>query len=255
MVNLTQTNSLTKTRSHPRFSRTGSRTFSGNTVIDNWISEYIIYEAADDRSFPLRLYPTPSPLNGRAVDGLPDLVAQRLVGREPLRQLLLLLQQQVRHQPPEDDAALVVEVRVVVLLEVVRVRLGLADGLHELAAVEVEVDVRRLASRRRGDRALALVGEVVGHDARRAEAAPRQRRHQDRCRPERLDLLGEVDEVGLVLVERDVLLRLLVVVAELRTRISPYQPHAAVGERGGRTERWGREKDFGRESRLTWIVT
>lgn len=156
----------------------------------------------------------PSVSNSRAVNRLPNLIAQRLVRVKVRRQLGLLLQHQVRHKPAKHDAALGVQVRVVVGLEVVRVRLVLADGLHELAAVEVEVDVRRLGLGGRRDGALALVGEVVRHDAV-GEAAAREGGDEDGRRAEGLDLLGEVAEVGLVLVEGDVLCGLLVVVAEL----------------------------------------
>lgn len=171
-------------------------------------------------------------LNSGAVNCLPNLIAQRLVGRKPLLEPLVLLQHQVRHQPAEYDAALGVEVRVVALDEVVRVGLCLANRLDVLAAVEVEVNVRRLGLRRRGDGALALVGEVVGHDARRVEAAAREGGDEDGGGAEGLDLLGEVAEVCLVLVEGDVLFGLLVVVAELFDSVSRSQGWMMLRMRG-----------------------
>lgn len=148
-------------------------------------------------------------------------------------------QDEVGDHAPEHDAAVVVEVRPVALGEVVHLRGLIADGVDEGERRLVQVDVggRRRLGRRDGREALVVQG--VGRVVLGCEDAPCEGRCEELggcllvmiekeslwgatywCPARGLHLLGKVLQVGLELAQGDVCSLLLVIMAELETRLS-----------------------------------
>jgi hypothetical protein len=76
---------------------------------------------------------------------MPNCSTERLISANPALQASFLLQYQVRHHSSENVATPGVEMRRVILIQVVRLRRFLANSIHVRETGGIEVDPRRVA--------------------------------------------------------------------------------------------------------------
>lgn len=86
---------------------------------------------------------------------------QRLIRRNPRLQPIDLLQQQIRQHTTEDDTAPVIQVRAVVLHQVVDLRRALPNGVDVIDAGLVQVEIRGVGGLGSRDGSEALVVQRV----------------------------------------------------------------------------------------------
>lgn len=111
-----------------------------------------------------------------------DKLAQRFIRRDPgpLQPLVIhLLQQQIRQHATEHDASPVVQMRVVVLIQVVDLGGVLADGVHVVDAGLVEIEVRGGGGFGGGDGGDPLVVQRVGYFVLGIEGAAGERGYDE----------------------------------------------------------------------------
>lgn len=167
-------------------------------------------------TYPTFLVPQPSSRNP-----LPQRRRQSLIRLRPHLNIFVLLHQQITHQPPKNHTPPLVQMRPVIRQVIVLPAGFWPDGIYVVCAGAVEIDPACSEGFGDGDCCVAFVGQVLNDTwGCSGEGAAGEGGYQDGRAFRREDFLREDAQVGGEGGEGDVFVGFLVVVAELRRKVS-----------------------------------